>query len=364
MIKYQHHILAAALIGILLNIIGINRVKSQPTVTARIDSSCIFVGQQIGLKLEVAHVSGETRIDFPQFDSLQEIIQGVEFIYATPIDTDKTNLDTKFIRTYFITSFDTAIYTIPPMQIKINGVSYETTKMPLKVCSFPIDTANISKIYPIKSQMYPPFLWDEWKNPIYISLVVLLLTIVLFYILIKLKDKKPLIHYIKYKQRLAPHKTALKEIEKLQTEKLDKDSNSKEYYTRLTETLRQYINQRYGFNSMEMTTTEIIKCLHDVNDTNAILTLKELFETADLVKFAKHNTPISENDRNLTTAIEYIKLTKKEDLPLQHHPETLSYEDEQTQKSKQILLFISISEFVFILLLYIFVLYKTIGLNF
>ena len=36
------------------------------------------------------------------------------------------------------------------------------------------------------------------------------------------------------------------------------DKAAVEYYTRLTAILRTYIEKRYGFNAMEMTSTEII----------------------------------------------------------------------------------------------------------
>lgn len=40
--------------------------------------------------------------------------------------------------------------------------------------------------------------------------------------------------------------------------------------------------------------------------------LKELFQTADLVKFAKYSTLINENDLNLVNAINFIDQTKIE----------------------------------------------------
>lgn len=43
--------------------------------------------------------------------------------------------------------------------------------------------------------------------------------------------------------------------------------------------------------------------------------LKELFMTADLVKFAKYSTLINENDANLVNAVEFINTTKLENQP-------------------------------------------------
>ena len=49
-----------------------------------------------------------------------------------------------------------------------------------------------------------------------------------------------------------------------------------------------------------------------VKDKEAIADLKELFLTADLVKFAKHNPLMNENDANLVSAIEFVNNTKVE----------------------------------------------------
>ena len=141
----------------------------------------------------------------------------------------------------------------------------------------------------------------------------------------------------KEKQRLAPHKAAMMKIQQIKEEKIWQSEDSKEYYTQLTDTLRQYINERYGFNAMEMTTSEIIEHLQEVNDENAIAELRELFETADLVKFAKYSTLINENDRNLVNAIEYINSTKKEE-PAVQQPEEIVIVEKRSKVAKNVLL--------------------------
>jgi hypothetical protein len=91
--------------------------------------------------------------------------------------------------------------------------------------------------------------------------------------------------------------------------------DQKAYYTKLTDTIRQYINERFGFNAMEMTSTEIIAHFHSTGNQKMIDELDELFQTADLVKFAKYSTLINENDLNLVNAIDFIDQTKLENQP-------------------------------------------------
>ncbi len=59
---------------------------------------------------------------------------------------------------------------------------------------------------------------------------------------------------------------------------LQNQENLKEYYTRLTNTLREYINGRFGFNAMEMTSSEIIECLQSAGDQKMIDELRETLQ--------------------------------------------------------------------------------------
>ena len=114
--------------------------------------------------------------------------------------------------------------------------------------------------------------------------------------------------------------------------------NQKEYYTRLTDTLRKYIEERYGFRAMEMTSSEIIDRLTETQDRQALDELRALFQTADLVKFAKYSTLINENDMNLVNAIEFINKTKLENQQEEvvEKPQ-LTEEEERSVKERRVL---------------------------
>jgi hypothetical protein len=129
----------------------------------------------------------------------------------------------------------------------------------------------------------------------------------------------------------------MKEIEQIKADKMAISENQKEYYTKLTDTLRRYIEERYGFSAMEMTSTEIIERLMQT-DQQSLEELRQLFTTADLVKFAKYSTMINENDANLVNAIDFINQTKLENLPVEEvvKPQ-LSEEDIRSQKSRRLL---------------------------
>ena len=91
---------------------------------------------------------------------------------------------------------------------------------------------------------------------------------------------------------------------------LHSEENAKDYYTRLTDTLREYMYNRYKFNALDMTTGEIIENLLRFNDKEAIKEVQEILEVADLVKFAKLKPSLNENDRNMLNAIDFVNATK------------------------------------------------------
>ena len=71
-------------------------------------------------------------------------------------------------------------------------------------------------------------------------------------------DNKPIIRKVKVEPKLPPHQLAMQEIERIKNEKVWQKGEPKEYYTELTDALRTYIKDRFGFNALEMTSTEII----------------------------------------------------------------------------------------------------------
>ena len=311
------------------------KANAQVTVDAKLDSAGIFIGQRIGMTLEVS-ADAKANVDLPEWDSLQQVVPGIEFVRAEKADTSYLNDGKRKMlsRRYYFTSFDSALYLMPVMDVKVDGKDYHSKKLALKVLTFEIDTLNGDSIFGIKEELAPPFDWAEWREVIWFFILALLIGGLLGYVIYRLKTNKPIIRRIRNKRRQPPHKVAMQKIEQIKEEKIWQSEDSKEYYTQLTDTLRNYIRERYGFNAMEMTSYEIIQRLQDVNDEEAINELRELFQTADLVKFAKYSTLINENDRNLVSAIEYINQTKLEEPEQKPQPEVIVVEEKRSKIAK------------------------------
>ena len=288
---------------------------AQVQVESRIDSIQMLIGEQVHLTLSVTAKQGST-VQTPEFKPQEYLIPGLEVLSATTADT--VTIDNGVIRVsriYTLTSFDDSLYYLPPMKVIVDGKEYESKSLALKVLTVPVDTLHPERFFPPKGVQDNPFAWSEWRPIFLLSLLLIVLLCVTVYLYVRLRDNKPIVRLPHIVKRLPPHEKAMKEIEKIQAEHIASSENQKEYYTRLTDTLRKYIEERFGFRAMEMTSSEIISRLQASGDEKMIDELRQLFTTADLVKFAKHSALINENDANLVHAIEYINATKQEKAP-------------------------------------------------
>ena len=314
------------------------RLSAQVSVEAQIDSIEIFVGQQVHLTL-TAHAKENAKVEFPVFQPSQYITPGVEVLNSEQrpgVSQDNGFMSRSMV--YTLTSFDDTLYYLPPMTVKIDGKPYKSKSLALKVLTIEVDTAHVDQFFGPKDVQDNPFQWSDWSLSFWLSVLMLVLLAITYYLYLRLRDNKPIIKTIRIVKRLLPHQKAMKEIEQIKADKMVSSENSKEYYTKLTDTLRKYIEERYGFNAMEMTSSEIIDKLTTTQDENAISELRQLFLTADLVKFAKYSTLINENDRNLVNAIDFINQTKQEDVPVEETVKPqLTEEDQRSQKARRML---------------------------
>ena len=285
---------------------------AQVSVEAKIDSLEMVIGQQTDVTVTVTAKEGD-QVEFPNFKPLQQIIPGVEIVESGPMTTSgKSDGSCLFQRNYTLTSFDGKLYYLPPFAVKVNGKEYKSKSLALKVLEIEVDTTNVDKFFGPKDVQDNPFSWQEWSVIFWLSLIMLAMISITYYLYLRLRDNKPIVAKIRIIKRLLPHQKAMKEIEAIEADKMVMSENQKEYYTKLTDTLRKYIEERYGFRAMEMTSSEIIDRLTETQDSQALDELRLLFNTADLVKFAKYSTLINENDMNLVNAIEFINKTKVE----------------------------------------------------
>lgn len=282
------------------------------SVKASIDSTLILIGKQSHLIFEVAQPKN-TVVQFPLLtDSL---VKGVNILGKPRMDTVSIGHDRIQVKlTYTITSFDTALYYIPPYRLVSGRDTFKTNALSLKVITYNIDTTK-QTIFDIKKVYAPPFDWATFFRIVLIIALILIILAAAMYILWKYILKKPIPFIDKPAPILLPHQKALNELDHINTQKLWQHGREKEYYTRLTETIRQYMEARFNIQALEMTSSEIL------NEARIIKTeypaaydsLQKLFQVSDLVKFAKWHPVSEENELSLNICYLFVNQTKQEE---------------------------------------------------
>ena len=285
---------------------------SQVTITASIDSLQLLIGEQAHVKVEVS-CPVDADLVLPAYPN-NVLMEGIEILGEVKTDTQYLNKRRQMMVTqaYTVTSFDTAFYYIPPFEVLVDSQVYASDPLALMVMTFDVDTANVEAIFPIKDIMKCPITFVE-VLPFSGSIVlVIVLGFLIPYLMRRYRDNKPILRRVTIAPKLPPHQVALTEMERIKGEKSWQRDDVKQYYTELTDALRVYMEERFGFNAMEMTSDEIIAQLNELPDKEWIDELRELFQMSDLVKFAKYKPLINENDMNLINAIDFINKTKME----------------------------------------------------
>jgi disulfide bond formation protein DsbB len=308
------------------------------TVDARIDSTQILIGEQAKIKLEVSF-DANRRMHLPQI--ADTLVTGVEVLEVAKPDTQYLNNRQRLLisQEYTVTSFDSALYYLPPFEVMVDNKIYRSKALALNVLTVPVDTLHPDQFFGPKEVMSVPFTWIDFRTIFWCGLAALLLIGLAVYLVIRYRDNKPILRIIKVEPKLPPHQLAMQEIERIKAEHSAQKEDAKQYYTELTDALRTYIQDRFHFNAMEMTSTEIMERLLQEPDQSSLNELKSLFQTADLVKFAKHNPLINEKDRNLLNAIDFINETKVEPDPNEKpQPTEVTVEEKRSKVSRMLLL--------------------------
>ncbi|MCB9210372.1 MAG: hypothetical protein H6610_06945 [Ignavibacteriales bacterium] len=281
-------------------------------VTASTDTSDYLVGDYINFTIKVEFDEG-IRISPP---SLTDKLGMLEVIKVLPLTAEKENNIQQF--NYILSGYDSARVVIPPIPITyFNGNSSEPQTIETNEVVVFIHTLEVipnSDIKDVKAPIRIPFDWLFWGI---VLLVILLLASIGYFLYKKFKKPEDEVRIIRRTPPIPIHIIALKSLDKLKEKKLWQQGKVKEYHSEITEIIRKYFEDRYHFNSLEMTTAESMIVLNRVMDNQKIIDLTGKFlANADMVKFAKFVPIPSVNEEMMIQAYEIIDKTKPDEEPL------------------------------------------------
>ncbi len=301
-------IMQAFVLTAVLHLTGAKGTAQQSQAKATADTSRILIGDHVNIVLELNQEKSKN-FEFPVFRDT--IIDKIEVLSVSPVDTLELEDRLKLRQHLVVTSFDTGFYVIPSFTFldRITSESLKSNALPLEVLTLEIDTTK--GITDIKLPFDVPL--GFWEIAPYIFVALLLIAIAFFIWYYYLKRKlEPETLAIRVKPMEPAHLWALKKLDQLSKEKLWQKGKIKLFHSRLTDIIRSYIEFRFDIPAMECTTSETVAACGPVQEiTDEVFSkLQTLLEMADLVKFAKWNPLPDENESSQQIAYDFVLKTK------------------------------------------------------
>ncbi len=292
----------------LLTLIAFTGWTQERSLTVTTDRQEILIGEQIQMTLELRSASADTAFLPNIADTLRK---EVEVLSRSKVDTtfEGAQLDQKILRQSFvITSFDSGYFPVEPLIGQVNGSPVASEPFLVSVQTVKIDTAQ--GIIDIKDIEQVPFAWKEWfeKNWHWFAIAIIMAALITWLALYLSKEK-----VVEEKKVVIPsrpaHEIALERLEHMRKEELWQKGKIKEYYSELTDILREFIEHRFAIPALEQTTDEIVTAMQRYPDftNDERTTIKRLLFLADLVKFAKEKPVGQENEGHFTTVDRFVK---------------------------------------------------------
>jgi len=306
------------LFSFLISLLVFSIASAQQDVVARlsVDTNKILIGQPVQVILQVSQPKN-VQINWPLIvDSMGKL----EILKIFPLDTMLVEDPNVLLRsqTFQVTSFDSGLYKIPEVYFdyKQNNsdktFSTYTDPIFIEVFTVPVDTTlDIRDIQPI---MPAPadLTWLLWVLIGY-HLLMLLIAFVVWKSRKKTGEEKEEI--VAPVVLIPPHITAIDALKALESEKLWQERKMKLYFTRLTDILRVYIDEKWRVGAQELTTDEIIH--HGflaLIDPSCKMDLERILRLADLVKFAKWEAIASECELSMSLSYKFVKDTSAREI--------------------------------------------------
>ncbi len=316
MTKKARHILTTFLAAIIAAACAPAAAGARMSIKASVDSSQIIMGNQTAVRLEIidgADNQATIAVDKAAFPAEVEIID-----WGYGDTTDLGNGLVEMQRALVIQSFDSGVYEIPPF-LMVNGPdTLRSNALTLKVN--PVDVSGMEDINPLAQPASFETKWydflPDWLTDNWVWILIGLLVIIGGVCAYLLANKKIDIAIMPQKKRLPPDVIAFDRLNALKDAQLWEKGQEKEYYTRLIDILRDYLQERFGINAMEMTSSQILKALSANEETRLPHRyMQKVVEIADYVKFAKVRPLPDDNVRSWQHAMQFVEETRPQPLP-------------------------------------------------
>lgn len=280
-------------------------------VSASIDSTTLFIGDQTDLHLRATCEVGE-QVLLPELD--KQLIHGIEIVEKTVVDTSMLSDGRVQYNQYLtLTSFKDSLFYIAPLPFVSGDDTVWSESLMLNVVQpFEMDSADMA-ITDIKGIYKAPIWWWGTLRWVLLALAIAGIGVGGYYLItyLQARARKDEDEQVEAEPLRPAEEVALEKLDAIREQKIWQTGQVKEYHTQLTDVVREYINRRFEVSSVEQTSDETLRAMRPLlgNQKDLYEQLRKTLTLADLVKFAKWTTTPDENEQSLRSAYAFVKET-------------------------------------------------------
>jgi hypothetical protein len=280
------------------------------SVKSQVESDSMMIGDQLVYSIRV---EAAQHVDFLLPMVSDTLSRDLEVLFPISSDTIVGEGIKVVEQSYMITSFESGMQLVPAQQVIYSAGEIRDTalSMPLMIQVFEPIVDTTQQIKPIKPPINTPLTFREMLPWIAIGLGGWMLIMLIFALVWMHFQRRKNPELFRLKPQEPAHIIAFRELDRLKEQKVWEQGKVKQYYTRLTQITRHYIEKQYGIPTMESTSEEILYSFRKSNTEDNLLDemLEGLLSLADLVKFAKEDPLPVDNQTNLNNAYLFVQKT-------------------------------------------------------
>jgi hypothetical protein len=283
-----------------------------PTVTARVDKNTAHVGDVIALTLTAISRTG-VPVNLPNTIDLDAF----SILDRKEVEQDLGDGRTRREFTLQVAAYEPGEIAIPAVEVTYLGKAGDVRSAKTEPVAIKIASLIANEPEPaLKDNAPPVVVWQQNLLLVYIAggLLAATLGAIAAWLIVRRLRARAL-------DRPGPpprpaHEIALERLDRLGAYGFLENADNRPFYFAVSEVVRDYLGARFGFDSLEMTTDELVSTLRKRGARESVLTDVTLVEIeswlsgCDLVKFAKISPTAAESRGTLETAIRIVSSTR------------------------------------------------------
>lgn len=213
---------------------------------------------------------------------------------------------------FILAVYDTGEHTLPQLPVILGSVAdAETLYTPLlRVTIESVLPDSAQSPLPLKTYREHPFQWRELLAWWWVAAVAAAALLLAWFWHWRMRRRRRIEEGF-VEPLLPPEEEAIRSLILLRDQKYPARGMLKEFFSDYSHILRRYLERRYGFPALEMTTFELERQLDgDVYPAPWRERLLPVLREADLVKFAKHLPDYSRCSAHIELGFELVELSR------------------------------------------------------